>query len=112
MGYAVGAVPFPAAGVGAPINSLRCYWMAEANDAERWAEKPAGNIGNGAPPQWDKSHRDTWQRLHGADWRAAAAEFCPDAYGPATRVVRHRAYGNAINAEQARVFIECVMEVA
>ena len=57
-------------------------------------------------------------------WRAADWIFCTDgkwrpvepgtfplATGAAGRVVRLRAYGNAINAEVARVFIECVKEV-
>lgn len=39
LGYACGAVPFPAAGVGAPHIRERLYWLAHADDArlEGWA---------------------------------------------------------------------------
>lgn len=40
MGYAIGAVPFPAAGIGAPHIRDRLYWVAHADDArlEGWRE--------------------------------------------------------------------------
>lgn len=40
LGYACGAVPFPAAGVGAPHIRERLYWLAHADDArlEGWLE--------------------------------------------------------------------------
>lgn len=42
MGYACGAVPFPAAGIGAPHIRERLYWVADCDDAglERWAGMP------------------------------------------------------------------------
>ena len=112
LDYAFGAVPFPAASVGAPINSLRCYWVAKANNRQRGAEKSTWNDRNRAPAQRDQGHRDAWKRLHGPHWRATAAGFCPDAHGAAARMVRHSGYGNAINVEQAQAFIESVMEIA
>lgn len=55
LGYACGAVPFPAAGIGAPHIRERLYWVAEAYDAglegrqqprrERAAERTAGARG-------------------------------------------------------------------
>ena len=33
VGYACGAVPYPAAGIGAPHIRERLYWVADANDA-------------------------------------------------------------------------------
>jgi DNA (cytosine-5)-methyltransferase 1 len=44
-------------------------------------------------------------------WRPVEPGTSPLAHGVAGRVGKVRAYGNAINAEQARVFLECVMEV-
>ena len=55
MGYACGAVPFPAAGVGAPHIRERLYWVADRDDAglegwrqpgrERAAQRPSGPRG-------------------------------------------------------------------
>ena len=55
VGYACGAVPFPAAGIGAPHIRERLYWVADRDDArlegrgqpgcERAAEWPAGACG-------------------------------------------------------------------
>jgi DNA (cytosine-5)-methyltransferase 1 len=216
VGYAVGAVPFPSAGVGAPHIRDRLYWVANANggaggkgvrtfqggliEAMRnhgpdlaavafltgWptpmAGTPAQNGNNAAgnndssrktvdvvawhltgwasPTTGDSKGRD-YQRsgvsgainlaLNGmaklasssegstarqgngvaartaagptnGHWRDADWLFCRDgkwrpvepgtfplAHGAAARVGRLRAYGNAINAEAARVFIEAVM---
>jgi DNA (cytosine-5)-methyltransferase 1 len=45
-------------------------------------------------------------------WRPVEPGAFPLAHGVAGRMGKLRAYGNAINAEAARVFIECVMEAA
>lgn len=49
LGYAVGAVPFPSAGVGAPHIRDRLYWVAHANTAGQRA----------SPAQRRKAHRST-----------------------------------------------------
>jgi DNA (cytosine-5)-methyltransferase 1 len=44
-------------------------------------------------------------------WRPVEPGAFPLADGVASRVGKLRAFGNAINADQARVFLECVMEI-
>ena len=51
-----------------------------------------------------------WLGCRDGKWRPVEPGTFPLAHGAAARVGRLRAYGNAINAEAARVFIECVME--
>ncbi|WP_233210154.1 DNA cytosine methyltransferase [Comamonas sp. 26] len=212
VGYRVGAVPFPSAGVGAPHIRDRLYWMAYADEGRRGRRPlngqlqrdrpPAGwieNAGNPARPgsicglehsgqhddagqsaaanTWhtkangssdqsggpgipsfrmaDTDHNQQWKRRgpggQGATrhesgteprgcspadglglrsrtsptnghWSAADWLLCRDgkwrpvepgsfplAHGAPARVGRLRAYGNAINAEAARVFIEAAM---
>jgi DNA (cytosine-5)-methyltransferase 1 len=192
LGYRVGAVPFPSAGVGAPHIRDRLYWMANADDsgrigrrsgqardgrnaarlepqrfrdavglahynqhgraedaraelhnAEHYAE-PCGSvrgmgnaecdglrIGRGqAADIADQSGDRTihpfatrgpgptngfwgaadWLGCRDGKWRPVEPGTFPLAHGAAARVGRLRAYGNAINAEAARVFIEAVME--
>lgn len=186
MGYAVGAVAFPSAGVGAPHIRDRTYWMADArhnHDARQSNPASAGqpqtdrpsNIVSGrgcAPDRVEHTQGDGWQqrrtesgrgsiaagcafsgmadaesdrhewarefseqtRENGAAhcgptgngssptngmWAEADWLFCRDgkwrpiepgtfplAHGAPARVGRLRAYGNAINAEAARAFIE------
>lgn len=80
--------------------------------------------------QWEKSRRITGDSLeavgrgpvngfwHGADWiscrddrwRPVEPGTFPLAHGAASRVGRLRAYGNAINAEAARIFIESYID--
>lgn len=72
VGYACGAVPFPAAGIGAPHIRERLYWVADRDDAglegwrkpgcERAAERPAGP--GGLVGGLEIANR---QRLHGVD---------------------------------------------
>ena len=204
VGYAVGAIPFPAAGVGAPHIRDRLYWVADANYkglegrravrqrggerlaradgvARRMADssssgrgKERAHIGWGAVGDRaqriaaglvhgggagrvadvqrvgsasvqrdghphvveERDDQRAWPGLeHGSSvgdagpvngfWRAADWLLCRDgrwrpvepstfplAHGAPARVGRTRAYGNAINAEAAVAFIECVMEAA
>ena len=53
-----------------------------------------------------------WLGCRDGKWRPVEPGTFPLAHGAAARVGRLRAYGNAINAEAARVFIEAVMEAA
>jgi len=208
LGYAFGAIPFPAASVGAPHIRDRLYWVANNNnkglegrsrvferaaelstgagglvvglaDAKQhdsgcqtepadhlWAQadRPAdwvggcsgasGGLGNaerlrgydgrmvhrgcleessGTKEAIGSELRDETERASFVDrsgpvngfWRDADWLLCRDekwrpvrpgsfplAHGVANRVGRLRAYGNAINAKAAQVFIESVMEIA
>ncbi|RYE40802.1 MAG: DNA cytosine methyltransferase [Hyphomicrobiales bacterium] len=51
-----------------------------------------------------------WLLCRDAKWRPVEPGSFPLAHGAPARVGRLRAYGNAINAEAARLFIECVMD--
>lgn len=53
-----------------------------------------------------------WLYCRDGKWRPVEPGTFPLANGAPARVGRLRAYGNAINAEAARVFIEAVMECA
>lgn len=52
-----------------------------------------------------------WLTCRDGKWRPVEPGTFPLAHGAAARVGRLRAYGNAINAEQARIFIASVMEI-
>ena len=71
LGYAVGAVPFAAAGVGAPHIRERLYWVADANDARL--------EGRGQPERQRAAKRASWAGLLAggmadADGRHAGSE--------------------------------------
>ncbi len=51
-----------------------------------------------------------WLLCRDGRWRPVEPGTFPLAHGAPARVGRLRAYGNAINAEAARVWVECVME--
>ncbi|CAG9172509.1 DNA cytosine methyltransferase [Cupriavidus respiraculi] len=107
LGYAFGAVPFPSASIGAPHIRDRLYWVAHANDARL--------EGRGECRGQRTVERSPWSRgvaVRGRDGRERFIEpgIQPLAHGAPSRVGRLRAYGNAINAEAARVWIECVMD--
>ena len=123
VGYRVGAVPFPACGVGAPNKRDRLYWVA---DSSRQGEH--GIIRNTNVPIISELRKGEERIKHdcggtiGSYWGNAEWLECRDgkkhpvepgtfplAHGAPARVGRLRAYGNAINAEAARVFIEAAM---
>ncbi len=180
MGYAFGAIPFPAAGVGAPHIRDRLYFVANANQRRRpeghagsdqarqqlrpidsaggrgaclladpdgrhaGAEReqrcgehgllpPSGGVGilgdaernrlrvsgrataDIADESGDRPLRGFWadaEWIACRDGKARPIEpgTFPLAHGATARVGRLRAYGNAINAEAARVFIEACEE--
>jgi DNA (cytosine-5)-methyltransferase 1 len=161
LDYAFGAVPFPAAGVGAPHPRERAYWVAHTTgtrsphqrrrriESARSAESsatgrladtarsgrreeradaggvtprnpaegnPAGLSAGGCdlrpgPTNGYWSSAD-WLGCRDGYWRPVQPGTFPLAHGAPARVGRLRAYGNAINAEAARVFIEAVMGAA
>ena len=112
MGYAFGAVPFPAAGVGAPHIRERLYWVGRSSHANiQGLSRP---IRSGIT---EETHvTSAWraiERIHTKGlWQTWLSESGTPALvdGAPARVGRLRAYGNAINAIQAQIFIECVME--
>jgi DNA (cytosine-5)-methyltransferase 1 len=154
LGYTFGAVPFPAASIGAPHIRDRTYWMGHTHkpglqgrsavrqrtdQCASWASSVADRLGNSNIDRCksrgtasEKSrHRDSldptgsddrtgptngfwrnadWLQCRDGKWRPVEPGTFPLANGIASRVGRLRAYGNAINAEQARIFIEAVME--
>ena len=170
LGYAFGAIPFPASSVGAPHIRDRLYWVANAHNAglerrprvqeradqcatgqggvagwmantqcqrictcgqgctagapravqgidgqrERvWPDACAGDDGMGARPGPTNGFwRDAdWLGCRGGKWRPVEPGTFPLVDGAPARVVRLRAYGNAINAKAAQAFIESVMGV-
>jgi len=116
VGYAFGAVPFPSAGVGAPHIRDRLYWVANT-------ECP--RLEGRSRPQRGEQRQDRqtstlcssgtfwgnarWVQCQNKKRRPIEPSTFPLAHGAASRVGRLRAYGNAINAEAARVFIESMM---
>lgn len=130
-GYAFGAVDTCAAGVGAPHIRQRIYWVADASSegfsryrglvkepiSER-RERAQGHIAT------DSRDDEEFRCAINGFWRNADWMYCRDgrfrpiepgtfplAYGTPARVGRLRGYGNAINAEQAKAFIEAYLEV-
>lgn len=119
MGYAFGCVPFPAAGVGAPNLRDRAYWVAHSNNSGsqggvRWGAYPERSLEHGHSGRCGPVN-GFWS---GAQWvdckddrkRPIEPSTFPLANGIANRVGRLRAYGNAINAYQAQIFIESYLE--
>jgi DNA (cytosine-5)-methyltransferase 1 len=161
LGYATGAIAFPAASVGAPHIRDRLYWLANAPGqgpqgsgygrsarpgrqgaaAERGGqdggladtERDERNAGPGEhgsqggtqggriadagghggaswPGPVNGFWRDAdWLLCRDGRWRPARPGSFPLAHGAASRVVRLRAYGNAVCAEACRIFIESIM---
>jgi len=120
MGYAFGALAFPACSVGAQNIRDRLYWVAHSGQHDL-----AGQA-SPACDSWQKAYGPTNQPglhclLDGRSWPVEWV-YCPDGFrrpiepglravvdAYPSRVERLRAYGNAINASAARVFIEAVM---
>jgi DNA (cytosine-5)-methyltransferase 1 len=102
VGYTVGTVPFPAAGVGAPEIRDRLYWVADADDTGLEGRDTVQQRAVECSP---------WSRGVAVRGRDGLLRFIepgiqPLAHGAPSRVGRLRAYGNAINAEAAQAFIE------
>lgn len=123
MGYAFGALAFPACSVGAENIRERLYWHANTGQ-HNFASKTttARHCGQEAdrPANQLSVHREMdgrawpteWVHCHDGFLRPIEPGLCAvvDAYP--TRVERLRAYGNAINGQAAKAFIEAVMEAA
>lgn len=121
LDYAFGAAIFPSAGIGAPHIRERLYWCAYAEQHNR------GQQAEAASSRKPKANRPSnWVgRYSGvADWASSSIEWVACSDGRARpikpglcavvdeypgRVGRLRAYGNAICASQAQIFIEAAM---
>ena len=128
VGYSFGAIPFPAASVGAPHIRDRLYWVGDSS-----SKRLEGFTGDGELHERKEPSRPTattsfqlepgkpgptngfwaeadWLRGQDRLWRAVEPGTSPLADGSPSRVGRLRSYGNAINAEAAKAFIESYLE--
>jgi DNA (cytosine-5)-methyltransferase 1 len=134
LGYAFGAVAFPSASIGAPHIRDRTYWVGHTNDQgsqgytryggiegregtggsvtstgiSDGCEAGAGRVRSPGPINGFWRNADWLSGVDGV-WRPVEPGTFPLVNGASSRVGRLCAYGNAINAEQAKVFIETVM---
>jgi len=129
LGYAFGCIAFPSASVGAPHIRDRLYWVADSigkglekrkSDERVQCEKVGPYAGEAFKCRGNASGveitEDYWRCFdllahRDGKWRPVEPGTFPMAHGIASRVGRLRAYGNAINAEAARIFIGSFMEV-
>jgi DNA (cytosine-5)-methyltransferase 1 len=122
LGFTVGAVAFPAASVGAPHIRDRTYWVAHTDDAglqgrpllpERapqfttWAGRVAHE---GREPLSGFWRAADWLQCSDGAWRPVEPGAFPLAARTPADVDAIHAYGNAINAQAARVFLDCVRD--
>ena len=130
-GYAFGAVDTCSAGIGAPHIRQRIYWVADARSegfsrcrglveesvSERW-ERTEGHVTTNSGDDeellcavngfWGNTE---WVYCRDGKFRPIEPGTFPLAHGASARVGRLRGYGNAINAEQAKAFIEAYLEI-
>ena len=126
MGYAFGLVPFPSAGVGAPHIRDRAYWVADSNGRKQSGQpivrrvecdrEDAGRAQGIGKPEPRSDVRTFWSDCdwlgcRDGKWRPVEPGTFPLADGATNRVGRLRGYGNAINAQAAKVFIEAYIGV-
>ncbi|CAH0445327.1 DNA cytosine methyltransferase [Ralstonia pseudosolanacearum] len=78
-------------------------------DSRQAAERAGVHVASGAGPTNGFWRDADWLLCRDGRWRPVEPGAFPLAHGASARVGRLRAYGNAINAEAARVFIEHVM---
>jgi len=84
---------------------------AVGDRAQRIASGPVRGGGPGGTGPTNGLWRDAdWLLCRDGKWRPVEPGTFPLAHGAAARVGRLRGYGNAINAEAAKAFIEAVME--
>lgn len=115
MDYAVGAIPFPAAGVGAPHIRDRLYWVADAEGRqerrprEPQAGPPSPHRGRGTDdsPSWAG---DTWIVCSDGKRRPIEPGILPMADGLPGAVDSIAAYGNAVVVPAAREFIAAYLD--
>lgn len=120
-GFACGISEICAAGVGAPHNRPRNFWVAHAAGERRDWQYTL--LQRGQPPKGrvEVAGRRAGSRAWAAGEWAAGADGTrrwiepgtePLAHGVTNRVGLLRAYGNAINAEAGAAFVSAFMEAA
>ncbi len=124
LGYAFGSPDIPAAGFaqGAHIRQ-RLYWVADADDAERWADMAPRHLGDWPAAGRIEGHGEPgaggasgsllgcdWLLCHDARIRPVEAGTFPLAPTSPARLGLLRGYGNALDAEAATNFIGAFME--
>ena len=110
VGYRVGAVPFPAAGIGANNIRDRLYWVADALGQGLARPQPIrdGLLYIESVKAAQRGDASLPSRFYvGAD-----PDLVPAFDGDSRPVGFVRAAGNAIHLEAARNWVECVMEAA
>jgi DNA (cytosine-5)-methyltransferase 1 len=123
IGYAVGAVDFPACSVGAPHIRQRLYWVADGVGAGLERQSRHGDDGDesgrdgarAARPIAESGQSGFWsdvEWLPCSDGKARPAKpgIFPLAHGATQRVGRLRAYGNAIVPQAAAAFITAYLD--
>jgi len=87
---------------------------SERSQSEHGLGQPGAHrvLEDGASPTNGFWRDADWLYCRDGKWRPVEPGTFPLAHGAPARVVRLRAYGNAINAVQAQTFIESVMEAA
>ena len=116
MDYAFGAVPFPAASVGAPNRRDRLYWVANAAGGqerrvwEREESKTSAPRGRGTAYQNYPWADVAWLECDDGKARPIEPGLHPLAHGNSERLGRLRAYGNSLNAVAATEFIGAFMD--
>lgn len=118
LGYALGAVPFPAAGIGSDQIRDRIYWVAytegygweqEYPDAGRRVSRGASQgVAAGLVP----GRAIEWRLGRDGKRRPLEPGIEPVVDAFPGLLEQLRAYGNAVNVDAARVFIETVMEAS
>lgn len=96
---------------GLPVRPGRSGRSGRSGRQEQTSTVESGYGGAVRPGPTNGYWRDAdWLGCRDGKWRPVEPGTFPLAHGATARVGRLRAYGNAINAEAARVFIEAVME--
>jgi DNA (cytosine-5)-methyltransferase 1 len=82
-----------------------------STEAARYGNTTDADGGASRPNATNGFWRDIdWLGCRDGKWRPVEPGTFPLAHGAAARVVRLRAYGNAINAQAAQIFVECVID--
>ena len=116
LGYSLGTVPFPAAGIGAPQIRDRLYWVADTPGGEQPWPRAGGALEAGSagglyphPPLagWDNPR---WLYCRDGRTRPIEPGLLPLVDGRPGHLVELRAYGNGLCVPAARAFVEAYLD--